>query len=172
MLTRRWHPFRDIELLRRQFDQMFDDLTHLESGVPFAQVPAIELQDNGNELILKAQLPGLTAENLDIQATREAVAIAGEYRQEEKTEEKGYLRSEFRYGKFRRLVPLPTPIRNEEVKATYKNGVLTLTLPKTEEARNRVVKVNLAGELPQGEVVTEPVGTAEGDRVTVEVPEQ
>ena len=80
---------------------------------------------------------------MDVQVTAEAVAISGERRQETKTEDKGMTRSEFRYGSFRRVIPLPAWIQNDSVQAEYKNGVLHLNLPKAEAEKNRVVKVQL-----------------------------
>jgi HSP20 family protein len=75
--------------------------------------------------------------------TREAVAIAGEHRYEKKAEDKGLFRTEFRYGKFQRVIPLPVAVQNDQVQAEFKDGILTLTLPKVTEARRQVVKVNL-----------------------------
>jgi HSP20 family protein len=85
----------------------------------------------------------MEAKDIDIQVTAEAVAISGERKSEIKTEEKGMTRTEFRYGKFRRVIPLPVRIQNTNVSADYKDGILTLTLPKAEEEKNKVVKVSL-----------------------------
>lgn len=118
------------------------------SSWPIAQaasaLPAIELEDNADALVLRAKLPGINASDLDIEVTRSAVAIAGEYRNQKPSEDRRYYRSEFRYGKFRRIVPLPTQIENDQVDADLKDGILTLRLPKTEAERQRVVKVNLS----------------------------
>jgi HSP20 family protein len=143
MLVRYWNPWREIETLGRQIDQVFDELTPSRHKLDF-WTPAVELEDAGDNLVLRAQLPGMDAKDLDIQVTHEAVAISGEHRQEEKSDRKGYFRSEFRYGKFRRVVPLPVAIQNTKVQADYKDGILTLTLPKVEAVRNQVVKLNLA----------------------------
>ena len=72
------------------------------------------------------------------------VSIRGERKSESKTEEKGMTRTEFRYGEFHRVIPLPVHINNTDVKATYKDGILSLALPKVEEEQNRVVKVAIA----------------------------
>lgn len=72
------------------------------------------------------------------------VSITGERRSETKTEEKGMTRTEFRYGRFQQVLPLPTRVQNNNVQAEYKNGILRLTLPKAEEEKNKVVKVNLS----------------------------
>ncbi|MBD3880378.1 Hsp20/alpha crystallin family protein [Phormidium tenue FACHB-886] len=151
MMTRYWNPWREMETLRRQFDQVFDGLMTQNPIEPtsesFSWAPAVELNDTGDTLVLRAQLPGINANDLDIQVTREAVAIAGEHRHEQKTEENGFFKSEFRYGKFRRVVPLPVAIENEQVQAEYKDGILNLTLPKVTKAQNKVVKVNLGGQI-------------------------
>jgi HSP20 family protein len=141
----RWQPFQEMEILRRQMDRMFDELSGLNRELTTSWTPAIELEVKDEHVILRAEIPGVEGKDLDVKVAREAVSIAGETRFEQKTEDKGYIRSEFRYGKFHRTIPLPVPVENDKVKADYKNGILTLTLPKAEEARNKVVKVNLAG---------------------------
>lgn len=144
MLVRYWQPWREIESIRRQMDSVFDELTQNTTS-DASWTPAVELKDNGDVLVLRAQLPGMDAKDLDIQVTKEAVSLAGEHRHEEKTEKDGFFRSEFRYGKFQRVIPLPIAVQNDRVEAEYKDGVLSLTLPKVEEVRNKAVKVNLAG---------------------------
>ncbi|MEP0858066.1 Hsp20/alpha crystallin family protein [Trichocoleus sp. DQ-U1] len=139
----RWQPFREIETLRRQFDELFEELARGNRESEMTWTPLVELQDMDDNLIVRAQLPGLEAKDLDVQVTRDAVSISGEHRSENKVEEKGYFRSEFRYGKFQRMIPLPVHIQNERVQADFQNGVLTLTLPKVEEAQRRVVRLNL-----------------------------
>ena len=107
-------------------------------------MPALELVDAVDNFVLKAQLPGMDPKDIDVQVTREAISISGERRYKNTGEKSGYVRSEFRYGKFHRVLPLPAHIQNDSVQADYKDGILTLTLPKVTEARNKVVKINLA----------------------------
>ncbi|MBD2602990.1 Hsp20/alpha crystallin family protein [Scytonema hofmannii FACHB-248] len=143
----RWQPFQEMETLRHQMDKMFDEIAGYNREVTTKTwSPAVELEDTNDNLILRAEVPGLEGKDLDIQVAREAVSIAGETRYENKSEERGYLRSEFRYGKFQRTIPLPTAIKNDQVKAEFKNGILILTMPKAEEAKNKVVKINLADD--------------------------
>lgn len=143
MLVRYWQPWKDMELMRRQLDRLFDELGHTQ---PVATLwrPAIELKEDDDQIVLRVELPGMAAKDLDVQVTREAVVISGEHRHEQQTEEKGVMKSEFRYGQFRRVVPLPAAVQNDKVAAEYKDGILSLTLPKVEEAKNKVVKINLA----------------------------
>jgi HSP20 family protein len=140
----RWQPFQEVETLHRQMNQMFDELMASERQSATSWQPAIELQDTEDNLVLRLEIPGVDGKDIDIHVTREAVAISGEHRFEKKTQEKGFFRSEFRYGKFQRVIPLPVPIQNDQVKADFKNGVLTLTMPKVTEARRTVIKLNLA----------------------------
>ncbi|NES80341.1 MAG: Hsp20/alpha crystallin family protein, partial [Moorea sp. SIO2B7] len=100
-------------------------------------------EDVGDQLILRAEVPGIEAKDLDIDVSRNSVIIKGENRYEKKVAEKGFFRSEFRYGNFERVIDLPVEIENDQVKAEFKNGILTLNLPKVEAERHRVVKVNL-----------------------------
>lgn len=147
----RWDPFREMDMLRRQMDRLFYDLaeanrdTDTLSEVKASWMPAIEIHDDGSELVLRAEIPGVDAKDLDIQVMRDRVLITGENRYERRSEEKGQFRSEFRYGKFQRLIPLSTRVQNDQAKAELKDGILTLALPKVEEERNKVFKVNLAG---------------------------
>ena len=160
----RWQPFQEMETLRRQMDQMFDEMTGLNHPQQVSWQPAIELQDTNENVVLRAELPGIEGKDLDVRVTREAVAISGEHRYEKKTEEKGFFRSEFRYGKFQRVIPLPVAVQNDQVKADFTNGILTLTLPKLDAAKNRVVKLNL----------TEPAAAIEASNeqpVNTEAPE-
>ncbi|HEY9621890.1 MAG TPA: Hsp20/alpha crystallin family protein [Crinalium sp.] len=139
-----WAPFREIETLQRELNQLFDTLGS-EPGrtEPTAFVPAAELHETPEAIQLSVEIPGLDAKDLDVQVTAEAVSISGERKSETRTEEKGVVRSEFRYGTFRRVIPLPARVQNDKVEAEYKNGVLKLNLPKVDAEKNKVVKVNL-----------------------------
>jgi len=144
MLMRYWQPFTEIETIRQQLDKAFDQRAATRDNSETAWMPALELVDAGDNFVLKAQLPGIDPNDIDVQVTREAISISGERRYENTEEKPGYVRSEFRYGKFHRVLPLPAHIQNDSVQAEYKDGILTLTLPKVTEARNKVVKINLA----------------------------
>jgi HSP20 family protein len=141
----RWEPTREIEQLQRQINQMFERLVPIDNGEPSALVfmPSAEMEETKDTVLLKLEIPGLEAKDLDISVTEDAVAISGERKSETKTEEDGMFRSELRYGKFQRQIPLPAHIQSDKVQAEYKNGMLTLTLPKVEGEHKKVVKVNV-----------------------------
>ncbi len=142
----RWEPYREINSLQREMNRLFDDMARTTAnggngGVAF--IPAAEMQETPEAIRLKIEVPGMEASDLDVQVTAEAVSISGERKEETKAEEKGMTRTEFRYGKFQRVIPLSTRIQNDQVQAEYKNGILSLTLPKAEAEKNKVVKVNI-----------------------------
>jgi HSP20 family protein len=149
-----WRPFRDIthweslptiETLQEEMNRLFHQLAPNGNGDSelMAFMPSAELEDTPNAIHLKLEIPGLEAKDLDIQVTAQSVSISGERKSETKTEEQGVVRSEFRYGKFERIIPLPVQVKNDAAQAEYKNGILTLNLPKLEEEQKKVVKVEV-----------------------------
>ena len=139
-----YSPFREIETMQRQMNRLFDNLVGFtEDGYNTSFIPAAEIEETEQALHLKLEVPGLEPQDLNVEVTADAVSISGERKSESRTEEQGMVRSEFRYGKFQRVIPLPTRIQNNNVQAEYKDGILHLTLPKTEEEKNKVVKVTI-----------------------------
>src|SRR4028119_2508257 len=95
----RWQPFQEADTLRRQMDQMFDEMIGVNHATFRTWQPAIEVHDAEDSVILRAEIPGVEGKDLDVRVTREAVAITGEHRYEKKAEEKGFFRSEFQIGR-------------------------------------------------------------------------
>lgn len=151
MMINYWNPMEEIDTVRRQLDHIFDGVIDTDKSSKYVSwAPAVELWDTGDALILKAFLPGVKAESLDIQATRESISISGERHPEELKEGTQRLFSDINYGHFRRASKLPVAIQNTKVEASFEQGILTLTLPKVEAEQNKVVKVNLLkGETSQ-----------------------
>lgn len=136
MMLTRYNPWQELNALQRQMDSLFEQKVT-------AKAPVAELHETDAALILKLELPGVEASDVDIQVSEKAVSVSAERKTETKTEDNGNVRSEFYYGKFQRVIPLPARIQNTDVKAEYKDGILNLTLPKAEAEKNKVVKVNL-----------------------------
>lgn len=145
----RFQPiFPEMESLRQQMDQIVDELVvnnpvTNQRDYPTLWKPAIELQDHTEYFLLKVALPGIDGKDVDVQVTKDAVAISGEVRSTNQETQNNYVRSEFHYGKFQRVIPLPTNIVNEQVEAKFDQGILSLTLPKQESQRRTGVKINL-----------------------------
>ncbi|MCU0537072.1 MAG: Hsp20/alpha crystallin family protein [Hydrococcus sp. Prado102] len=143
----RWEPFREVETLQREMNRLFNSLspTTISNGERegLAHIPAAEMTEADDAIHLKLEVPGLDAKDINIEVTADSVSINGERKSETKTEEGGVTRTEFRYGRFHRVIPLPVRVENTNVTAQYQNGILNLTLPKAEEEKNKVVKVNI-----------------------------
>ena len=134
-----------IDTLQAEMNRLFHQLSPSGNGDSefMAFMPSAELEDTPEAIHLKLEIPGLEAKDLDIQVSEQSVSISGERKSETKTEEKGAVRSEFRYGKFERIIPLPVQVKTDAAQAEYKNGILTLDLPKSTEEKKKVVKVEV-----------------------------
>lgn len=140
----RWQPFQEVETMRNQIDRVFQNMTALtEEAAKSEWYPATELYDQGDHLVLRVIAPGIAPDSLDIQVTKDTVAISGDRLSAVSQEqERRYFWSEIRYGKFHRLINLPMPVQSEHVQAEYADGVLSLTLPKATEVKAFKVNVN------------------------------
>jgi len=142
----RWEPFKEMMSLREAMNRLFEDSFIRPSAWPLPfdgdtfglPVDVIEKKD---EILVKASVPGLKPEDIDVSITGDVLTIKGETKSEEKVEDGTYLRQERRYGRFERSLQLPTQVVADKADAKFEHGVLTLKLPKAEEARPRTIKV-------------------------------
>ena len=138
----RYNPWREINALQRQLDTIFDDvIVPTANRFDLTNYPAVELTENESSFLLKVEVPGLEKSDLDVQATADSISISGERIDKKESDTQRNTHSEFRYGKFQRVISLPKKIQNTNVTAEYKEGILYLTLPKKEDEKNKVVKV-------------------------------
>ena len=144
----RWDPFREMMSLQRDMNRLFDNISasnNDQSSNAMSIMPLAEMEESDGKIHLKVEVPGMDADDLDIRVMKEAVMISGERKSESTSEQNGQKRSEFRYGSFSRTIPLPEPVDNSNVEAEYKDGILTLDLPKVEDNSTKSVKVSLNG---------------------------
>jgi len=138
-------PFRGATTLQEQINRVFGDVvgrTGEESNLtPWA--PSVDIYETENELVVKADLPDVNPQDLDIRVENNILTIRGERKFETKVNEENYLRIERAYGSFSRSFSLANSVKSEAIKADYQNGVLTLSLPKREEAKPKQIKVNV-----------------------------
>ena len=113
---------------------------------PETFTPRIDVVDTDKEIKVSAELPGLDEKDIDVSLTKESLTIKGEKREEKEEKGKDYYRSERSYGSFTRTIPLPLEIDTDKVAASFKKGVLTVTLPKTKQAINEARKVAVKAE--------------------------
>jgi HSP20 family protein len=140
----RFEPFRGVTLqdqINRFFNTAFD--RSLSEGSLTAWAPAVDIYETEQALVVKADLPDIKPEELDIRVENNILTIRGERKFEKKVEEDKYLRVERSYGSFSRSFSLANTVNVEAIKAEHKNGVLTLTIPKREEAKPKQIKVNV-----------------------------
>jgi len=140
----RFEPLHEIISLREAMDRLFNDaFTRPLSLVPDSRQPLVDIYQTKDEIVVKATVPGVKPEDIDVSITNDLLTIKGEFKEEKKIEEATYTLQEHQYGKFERALPLPVPVKTADAKATYKDGVLTLYLPKVEEVRPKTIKVNV-----------------------------
>ena len=130
-----YSPFLEINSVQRQIDQLFQEVLPTTSLV---SRPPVEISVNEDSVQLKIELPGVDIKDIDVEVSKQMVAINGQRQRPAEVEN-----SEFYYGKFSRLITLPVEVQNSQVTANYQDGILYLTLPKAAAEKNTVVKVNL-----------------------------
>jgi HSP20 family protein len=138
-------PFRGVSTLQEQINRLFNDAferTDGESNLT-TWAPAVDISETENELTVKADLPGVDPKHLDIRVENNVLTIRGERKFEKKVNEDNYLRVERAYGSFSRSFSLANTVNSEGIKADYQHGVLTLAIPKREEAKPKQIKVNV-----------------------------
>lgn len=143
-------PFREMMSLRSAMDRLFDSVffgTPWE-WQPFSEELPLDVVETDNEFIVKASIPGINPDDLDITYSGRTLTIKGETKAEEEKEGQHYHLRERRYGSFSRSLTLPTPVQADAIEAHYEAGVLTLKLPKTEEVKPKRITVRSA-EKPQ-----------------------
>ncbi|WP_089939305.1 Hsp20/alpha crystallin family protein [Candidatus Entotheonella palauensis] len=142
----KWEPSEGLTSLRRDMDRLLDDFFgnspfHFERGDGFS--PNVEVSDTKESVIVKAQVPGVSQENIQVSVTDDSLTLKGEMKEEETKDEKNIYRREFRYGSFSRTIPLPTAVHSEKAEAKLKDGVLEITIPKSEKAKVKEIPVQV-----------------------------
>ncbi len=150
----KWSPMKELEDMRKEMDRLFADFLEpyprrwrrllprtTEAGVV---VPNIDMYDRKKEIVLKAELPGMEKKDIDISITKDTLTLKGEIRKDEEVKEESYYCCERSYGSFTRTMSLPSEVDSEKTKATFKNGVLEIVLPKKEEAMAKEIKVDVS----------------------------
>lgn len=139
----RWEPDREMMTLREAMDHLFDDAftRPLRMGNGHWSIPAVDMYQTDNEIVVKAAIPGVKTDDVQINVTGEVLTIKGEIKEKEEVREKAYHLRERRWGTFERSIVLPTDVVSDKAKAEFENGVLTITLPKAEEVRPKSISI-------------------------------
>ena len=143
MSLTRWDPFRDLEALRENVNKLFQEsmTTRREHAPVRTWAPVVDVIEDDEKIIVRAELPGMKKEDIDIEMTGDTLTIRGERKIENEEKKDNYVRMERAYGKFQRSFTIGVPVKANEVKAGYKDGILEVTIPKAEEVKPKKVEV-------------------------------
>jgi HSP20 family protein len=154
-----FRPLAEFARWEREMDRMLANF--LGGRLPFAsqdisqrlgiREPAVDIYEEGDNIVVKAEMPGIELDDIEVTVTDNMLVLRGEKQKEEEADEGGYYRSERVYGAFSRSIPLPAETDAQKATATFKNGVLEIRVPKAEEAKKRQVKVNVEGKQADGQ---------------------
>ena len=149
-----WRPFAGLTRWDREMDRMMEDFfgrrmrpwwpeRWLRGEAEEITAPAVDVYEEKDDIVVKAELPGIEKNDIEVNLSDSLLTLKGEKKKEEKIEEENYYRSERSYGAFVRSVQLPAEVHADKVKAAFKNGILEVRLPKTEEAKRKEIKVKV-----------------------------
>lgn len=144
MSLMRWEPLSELSRIRKEMDRVFEEVFGSpvwEPKIPERWVPSIDIYEAKEQVVVRAELPGVKKEDLEVITTDDSVTIKGEMKQKEETSEPGYFRRECHTGSFVRTVPLPVQVKSQEAKAQFKEGILEIRLPKSEELQAKEKKI-------------------------------
>ena len=146
----RWEPFREMMSLRNAMDRLFEDSfvrpSRLWPELERGELP-VDVYQTDNDVVVKATLPGMKPEEVDISITGDTLTIKGDHKEEQEVKQEDYFYKERRYGTFSRSILIPVQVKVEKAGAVFENGVLTLTLPKAEEVKPKQIKVKAKGTI-------------------------
>jgi HSP20 family protein len=147
MAVVKWDPFRDLVSIQDRMNRLFEQTlsrSRGEEGVTATTwTPAVDIYETADTIVMKAELPGVTREDIHIQIDGSTLTLKGERRFARDVQEESYLRIERAYGSFHRSFALPATVQQENVRAVLKDGVLELTLPKAEDSKPKRIAVDV-----------------------------
>jgi len=148
MAVIRWDPFREMSSLQERMNRLFSDFrlrTPLgeEEITQGAWVPPVDIYETSDSIVLEAELPGLTKDNIVVEVKNNTLTLKGDKKFEREVKEENYHRVERSYGSFQRAFTLPSTVQQDRVKAKFRDGILEITIPKAEEAKPKQIKVDI-----------------------------
>jgi HSP20 family protein len=147
MAITRWDPFREVVSMQNRLNSIFRDLNEGDSPLTTASfVPAVDIYEDAQKVVLKLEVPGIDQKDLDIRVENNTLTVKGERKFEKEEKEENFHRIERRYGSFFRAFTLPSSVNTEDVQASYDAGVLKLELAKKPEAQPKQIKINVGGQ--------------------------
>jgi len=148
MAVIRWDPFREMSSLQERMNRLFSDFRYRapvgeEEITQGAWVPPVDIYETSDSIVLEAELPGLTKDNIVVEVKNNTLTLKGDKKFEREVKEENYHRVERSYGSFQRAFTLPSTVQQDRVKAKFRDGILEITIPKAEEAKPKQIKVDI-----------------------------
>ena len=145
----RWDPFREISTLQERMNRLFSEVARRspvaeEEIIQGAWIPPVDIFETGDSIVIKAELPGISKEDITLEVKENTLSIKGEKKFEKDVKEESYHRVERSYGAFQRAFALPSTVQQDKVKAKFRDGILEVTLPKAEETKPKQIKVDVS----------------------------
>lgn len=135
-----WNPFRDMDNVGREISNFFDFPSKLLGGF---SSPRVDVYQTENDVVVKAEIPGVSKEDLNLYIDENSVRLSGQTKKENEFKDEDAYRTERYYGSFSRTIPLPVEVKSEEAKAEYKDGILSITVPKIEPSRTKGRRIDI-----------------------------
>jgi HSP20 family protein len=139
-------PSRDLTDIQSEVNRLFDSFFGRPTQAATQErvwAPAVDMYETKDELVVTAELPGLSEKDINLSITGDVLVVKGERRWNQEVKQESYYRGERWFGRFERTIPLPIPVQAEKVKASYRDGVLTVSLPKVEEIKPKEIKIDV-----------------------------
>ena len=145
MAVSRWDPFRDLSVLQERMNRLFEDAGRGYRGDDAAATttwsPAVDIFETETEIMVKAELPGIERKDIALNLDNNVLTLKGERKFEKETRQENYHRIERSYGVFSRAFSIPAIVDEEQIRADYKDGILTIALPKKEQVKPKQIKI-------------------------------
>ncbi len=140
-----WKPVKELSRFRQEMDKLWEDFFGrgelLPAEAETAWVPAIDVKETDDAVIVEAELPGMEPKDIDVSVSGDMLIIKGEKKREKEEKGENYYRMETRYGTFSRAIRIPVPVDQDKIEAKYDKGVLKITLPKKEESKAKQIEI-------------------------------
>ncbi len=135
-----WNPFRDVDNISRELSSLFDFPSRFLSRI---SSPRVDVYQTENDVVVKAEIPGVSKEDLDLYIDENSINFSGQTKRESEFKDENAYRAERYYGSLSRTIPLPVEVRAEQAKAEYKDGILSITVPKAEPLKTKRRKIDI-----------------------------
>ena len=135
-----WNSFRDDDVISREMRDFFDYPMKLFGGF---SSPRVDIYQTENDVVVKAEIPGVSKEDLNLYIDDNSIRLSGQTKKENEFKDENAFRTERHYGSFSRTIPLPVEVKSDQAKAQYKDGILSITIPKVEPSKSKTRKIDI-----------------------------